>query len=80
LNALTPNERRQLKLWLEKGIRAGILDYASGTAESLVERGVLERTDTMDGMGGRMHRIPPFVWDYLNKHPGILSSDEPKTR
>ena len=79
MNDMTPAEENILRKYVTEETRTQRLRVSDGVVQGLVQAGVLYRSTTVGdtGPGGPPvfdYNIQPWAWDYLWKHPELLSS------
>ncbi|WP_254510387.1 super-infection exclusion protein B [Anatilimnocola floriformis] len=79
LHQLTDDEKLILKGYVDRKTRAQNLDRFDGVVICLEDAGVIYRGSNSTLVYGPTIRFPyvitDFAWDYLNKHPDMLTAD-----
>lgn len=74
LHHLTPKQKAMLGQYLDENTRTLNLNFMDGEVKELVNANILYLTTGIVGMGYRTpYSISTWVWEYLQKHPDLLS-------
>lgn len=74
LRDLSPGEKDMLKRFVDQDTRSQDLNISDGVAQGLVRKRILIRVSNLGDAGGWFaHNIQPWAWNYLKKHPDLLS-------
>lgn len=76
LHKLTDPEKRILNGYIGSKTRSQYLSIESGIVNGLEAEGIIYRASTVGRLTDWAYNIQPWAWEYLNKHPELLITDE----
>jgi superinfection exclusion protein B len=76
LQSLSPEEKVVLLTYMGKQTKTLYFDITSGLTMGLVHRGILYRPTQVGIRGGFAFNLRTFVWEHLEKNPGLLKLPE----
>lgn len=73
---LTPKQKEILRKYFGENTRTQNLNFMDGEIKELVNANILYLSTGIVGMGYRTpYSINTWVWEYLKKHPELLSGE-----
>ena len=73
LQNLNPTEKQILSYYIQNQIRSQNLPVQDGTVNALQKEKIIIRGSTLGSIYGFDYIMQTWAWEYLNKHPELLS-------
>lgn len=79
LKNMTLDEKRILRQYTERNTKTAYFDMENGVVGGLEDHGIIYKATNVGRADRWAYNIVPAVWDYLQKHPEILSTSDNTT-
>ena len=79
LRNMTFEEKRILRQYIERQTKTAYFDIENGVVGGLDDDGIIYKATNLRRTNRCAYNIVPDVWDYLQKHPDVLSTSKETT-
>lgn len=73
LHRLNPTEKHILQYYIQHQTRSQSLPLQNGAVNALQQESIIYRGSSIGTLSGFDFIIQPWAWEYLNKHPELLT-------